>query len=550
MGHGQSGRALKLLGVSRALLKDCLESVPDLIRFERWDELLLTFQHALGFASSRADGIALQNAMREVPLARRADRAWRRVAARAAYRGGDVKSCEELLAVIEGLPQLEAFRAWVCRERGDHEAALRFCEAAVDSEDQDVVLRVKPVAAVMLRRADWREVFAASLGCLQGRQRGLTLVEFGAFLTYHGEDAAARSAYAESLALLRGDTHFVAHLQYNMAIACLRLDLLDAALEHATLATQHAAHPDGSRLRGRAWSGLGAAGRARGEWPRALHSYANAVRFSTDADDRIQAWRGLACTLRVTGHAAEALTELYEVVKFDPHFNRVWADIAAAKLQTGDRRGALEALEQLGDTALREEGGRVAVVQAELMRTSNRPEQALQTLRAAQIPASVEREERLCFPELFAQHDPGLQPMRVRLILDGSVRVVINDLELTPPLTHREASLLACLVHAQGSLTAERVLDGLEIPGSTERLRSQALSRIRGDLCIALGWTKAISLERARRVYRLDPNVQWDAIYPTMARADAFCDGLNDPWVTDWRHERLLGFASTTIDSK
>ena len=83
--------------------------MPDLIRFERWDELLLTFQHALGFASSRADGIALQNAMREVPLARRADRVWRRVAARAAYRGGDVKSCEELLAVIEGLPQLEAF---------------------------------------------------------------------------------------------------------------------------------------------------------------------------------------------------------------------------------------------------------------------------------------------------------------------------------------------------------------------------------------------------------------------------------------------------------
>lgn len=530
----------------RAPILSHLESVPDLIRFKRWDHLLVTFRQALALASSRADGIEVQHAMRTVPLELRATAHWRRLAARAAYRGGDLVSCAEVVKLAADEPRLLAFRAWVLAEQEDFQGALELSAAALQGDDEDVALRVRAFANAKLQNPDWLAVYADSLARLNGRQRGLSLLELGAFQSFRGDSAAARSAYAEALTELREDRHFAAQLHYNLAIACLRLDLPDEALGQAEQSRRHADHPDGSRFRGRSWSGLGAAQRARGELPRSLHAYRNAVALSSDADDRIQAWRGLARTLRVVGRVPEALTELYEVVKFDASFVRVWSDIAAAKLQNNDSLGALEALETLGAAGFEEECQRATIVRAELARRAGheaprafRPANRGKALLEAQVAASLIRDERFCFPELFASTGHFFEtakPMRLRVSMDGPVRVYIGDRELPEPLTKREAAVLTCLAHAQGSLTTERLLDAVTtIGGSTQRLRAQTLSRVAGELRASLGWPEAITVERSRSVYRLDPRIIWETVYPAPDRADAFCDGLNDRWVEEWR---------------
>jgi tetratricopeptide (TPR) repeat protein len=528
------------VGVARSVLVQTLESVADLVRYERWEGLLTAFRQALNLTVTRADGVVVAQAMNRVPMERRALPEWRRLAARVAYRSGDVTSGEALLDAVGDAPGLEAFRAWVHLERGRYEAALHSADAAL--EDVDVALRVRPYAVAMLRRADWAEVFEASLAKLEGRQRGLTLMSYGAFLSYHGRDAEARSAYAESLALLREDVFFVAQVEYNLAVACLRLDLPDQALTHALRATRSAASLDGSRFRGRAWSGLGAVQRAREEWPRALQSYENAVRLASDGDDRVQAWRGLAMQQRIARQVPEALTTLYEVVHFDPGFTRVHADLAAAKLQNGDAHGALQTLEHLGDTSYTEENARVLVVRAELERRAGKAARALEYLYSPLLTPAVRRDERWCFPELFAlvgEDCARLPPMRVRVSMDGAVRVFINELELSPALRQRESSLVACLVEARGQLSAERLIDALELPGRNERLRSQTLHRVAKSLRDALGWDASVTVERSKRVYRLDKNIVWQSTYPEPERSDAFCDGLHDRWVEEWRHARL-----------
>jgi hypothetical protein len=272
--------------------------------------------------------------------------------------------------------------------------------------------------------------------------------------------------------------------------------------------------------------------------PRSLHAYQKAVALSSEADDRIQAWRGLASTLRVCGRVPEALTELYEVVKFDRGFVRVWADVAAAKLQNRDVIGAREALSMFTETVYEEECQRAAIVRAELARLAG-DDAARDVIFETKISVALMREERFCFPELFALLGYSVQTpeqMRLNISMDGPVRVFIGERELPAPLTKREAAVLACLVHARGSLTTERLLDAVTtIGGSTERLRAQTLSRVAGELRSSLGWPEAVTVERSRSVYRLDPSVRWEAVYPTADRTDAFCDGLNDRFVEEWR---------------
>ncbi len=527
--------------VPRTPIIDHLETVPDLIRFKRWDHLLVTFRQALLLASSRADGIEVQRAMRAVPLELRASAQWRRLAARAAYRSGDALSCAEIVGALIDEPLLIAFRAWVLAEREDFQGAFSLSQTALNGDDADVALRVRAFANAKLQNADWLAVYADVLPRLNGRQRGLSLVELGAFQSFKGDNAAARSAYAEALTELRGDQYFAAQLHYNLAIACLRLDLPDEALGHAEQSRRHADHPDGWRFRGRSWSGLGAVQRARGEWPRSLHAYRNAVAFSSEADDRIQSWRGLACTLRVCGRVPEALTELYEVVKFDQRFTRVWADIAAAKLQNRDVTGARAALVAFHGDGFEEECQRAAIVRAELERLAGH-ESARARLLEAGVSAALMREERFCFPQLFALLGYAVQtptPMRLRVSMDGAVRVSIGQRELSALLTRRETAVLACLVHGHGSMTTERLLDAVTtIGGSSQRLRAQTLSRVAGELRVSLGWPEAVTVERSRSVYRLDPQVAWHAVYPQPDRADVFCDGLNDRWVEEWRQSQ------------
>jgi tetratricopeptide (TPR) repeat protein len=513
--------------MARGALADCLESVSDLLLIQNWEGLRRTLRQALSLVKDRRDGLELQDAMLKVPLRVKAAPAWRRMVARTAYRSGDVSACTELLEVSDGEPFLTPFRAWVVLE-------------GADVEDADVALRVRCFALAQLNYPDWPAAYEESLRLLTGRQRGLALLEFGAFRTFSGDDAAARSCYAQALSVLRDDKHFAAQLNYNIAVACLRLELLDDALRYAAASREAASHQDGARFAARSWSGLGAVQRARGEWQRALHSYDKAVVQATDADDRMQAWRGQARTWRVVGKADAALAVLYEADEFKPNHPALHVDIAAAKLQLGDLRGAQEALQTATSAIHAEDRARAMLLEAELARRAGDETLARTLLQGLELTRTWAREERLCFPALFALLGESPQqrsPMRVCVVMDGAVRVSINDCALIGSLGTREASLLARLVMAGVPLTTERLIEDLDVGGRDPRQRSQALNRAKKQLCEALGWKNAICVTRG--VYALDETVQWKYQLPASERIDAFCDGLYDPWVLEWREARL-----------
>ena len=516
-----------------------------MLLIQNWEGLRRTLHQALSFVNDRRDGLELQSAMLRVPLHVKVTPDWRRMVARAAYRSGDLKACLELLKGSEGAPLLTPFRAWVTLEEAGYEEALKLSEAALEgtdaeSEDADVALRVRCFALAQLGRPEWASAYEQSLRLLTGRQRGLALLEFGAFRTLSGDDAAARSCYAQALGVLRDDRYFAAQLNYNMAVACLRLELLDDALRYATASRDAALHEDGARFAARSWSGLGAVQRAREEWPRALHSYEKAVLQATDADDRMQAWRGQAQTLRVTGKADAALVTLYEANEFKPDHDALRVDIAAAKLQLGDLRGAQATLETAQKARHAEDQARATLLRAELARCAGDEPLAFNLLNGLELTRTWAREERWCFPALFALLNEKPQPplpMRVCVVMDGAVRVSINDCLLNGGLGNREASLLARLVTASVPLTTERLLEDLQVSGRDSRRRSQSLSRVKQQLCEALGWKTAVGVTRG--VYALDETVSWALELPVLTQSDAFCDGLYDPWVLEWRQARL-----------
>lgn len=529
--------------MARGALADCLESVTPLLLIQNWDGLRRTLSQALLLVKDRRDGLELQDAMRLVPLSVKATPAWRRMTARAAYRSGDLTACLELLQNSEGSPSLMPFRAWVAAEMHRFDQALQLSDAVLtdtDADDADIAVRVRCFALARLNRPEWPAAYEQSLLFLTGRQRGLALLEFGAFRTLSGDDAAARSCYAQALGVLRDDKHFTAQLNYNMAVACLRLELLDDALRYALASRDAASFDDGARFAARSWSGLGAVQRSRGEWPRALHAYDNAVLQATDPDDRMQAWRGLAQTLRTLGKADAALAVLYEAHEFQPDHGALHIDIAAAKLQLGDLNGARAALQAASDADPAEDHARAALLTAELARCAGDEVLAVESLNGLELTRTWAREERLCFPALFALlgEAPRQRPrMRVCVMMDGAVRVSINDGPLIGNFGTREASLLARLVMANVPLTMERLLEDLEVSGRDARRRSQTLSRTKQRLCEALGWKTAVRVTRG--VYALDDGVTWMHQLPVLERSDAFCDGLYDPWVLEWREARL-----------
>lgn len=529
--------------MARGALADCLESVTDLLLIQHWEGLRRTLHQALCLVNNRRDGLELQSAMLRVPLSVKVTPDWRRMVARAAYRSGDSKACLELLEASERAPFLMAFRAWVALEMERFDQALQLSQAVLegtDGEDADIALRVRCFALAQLNRPGWPAAYEQSLPLLTGRQRGLALLEFGAFRTLSGDDAAARSCYAQALGVLREDKHFAAQLNYNTAVACLRLELLDDALRYAAASRDAASHEDGTRFAARSWSGLGAVQRARGEWPRALHSYDKAVLQASDADDRMQAWRGQARTLRAVGKADAALAVLYEAHAFKADHDALHVDIAAAKLQFGDLRGAEAALQAAKAAGHAEDHARVTLLRAELARCAGDETLALKLLGGLELTRTWAREERSCFPALFAllgETPQHRRAMRVCVLMDGAVRVSINDCPLIGSLGNREASLLARLVIAGMPLTTERLLEDLEVSGRDPRRRSQTLNRAKQQLCDALGWKTAVRVTRG--AYALDEAVSWTHQLPVLERSDAFCDGLYDPWVLEWRQARL-----------
>ncbi|NJK45070.1 MAG: tetratricopeptide repeat protein [Pleurocapsa sp. SU_196_0] len=275
----------------RSVFQGLLETVPGLVRLQDWGGALSTLRQALDRAETRAQCLRVFEVWCSVPSGVQTSEAWRVWSARILYRAGEPDRCRDFLELCGEDVRLEGFWAWVALP---FEERFRRGSAALDAgnleaRDASMVWRSRAMAAWCAGREDWRVAFDVALAQLEGRQRGLCFLELGAVLTKEGDDGAARAAYAHSLPLLETDRYWAAHVNYNIATTCLRLNQLEEAARHAQRAWVDAQSPEASGFRSRAWSGLGAVQRARRQMPRALWSYEQARVHATAKDDRVQA---------------------------------------------------------------------------------------------------------------------------------------------------------------------------------------------------------------------------------------------------------------------
>jgi tetratricopeptide (TPR) repeat protein len=465
--------------------------------------------------------------------------------ARVAYSAGLVDWCHDLCQQRPG--SLLAFEAWVCLMTEHHQQALVLANRVLGAEalatklesgDADVAWRVRARAMAQLKLEDWRAEFVLALTRLNGRARGLCLVEFGYFLTLENDQAAARSAYAEAFGLLKSDPHFAALTQLNLGIACLHLRDLTAALRAVMLARAQALLDPNNTYLSAAWSGLGAVYRARHEFPRALHAYTLALQKAVSAADRVDAGRGMAHTQRILNNLDAALSALYEASRFvNGQTQVVWVDLAAAKLQNNDLSGAQTGMQNLPGLSGEDEQ-RLWVLQAERLRRNAEDTAAKERLLLVDQTRLWFEEEATCFPELFGLIgvQARLEPMRVRVSADGPIRAWINGLSLDLNPKSLAASLLCLLVQEPAGLSFADALVSLEVPGATPAHRAKNLERAIGELRALLEWPA--SVQRVNRMLQLDssPLVQWLPLErPGDDRREAFCNGRLDPWVLEWR---------------
>ncbi|MBB6100015.1 tetratricopeptide (TPR) repeat protein [Deinobacterium chartae] len=510
-----------------------------LLEAEAWEPALLHLRQARQTLTGREEATRLYHICKAVPEAALERVEWAEELAWVAYRADAAELAER--AAARHPDELAAFAAWLLVQREAYAEALVQAERALQGRGAAVAWRMRAMARCRLGLPDWREAYLEAAQHMQRhateRDHGLCLLEYGAQLTYAGDNFAARSVYAEAISLLRADPYMLAYAYYNLGIACLRLYELHSAasaFEHALVEAQR---PKGQSMLSLAWRGLGSARRARGEFPRALHAYEESLRSATSAHGRIVALRGIGHTQRMAGQLDAALLTFYEALREarHPEQHSVYADIAAAKTQIGDRAGALEAAGRT-DTRDHEDAQRLRIVQAELQRQAGNVAEAAELLQGVDLTRLWAFEEARAFPALFALRDyavPPAEPMRVRVSADGAIRAWVNDVPVSLRPAALEASLLALLLWHGGSVSVERALDALDVPGSNERLRKQALSRAVVALRRALGWKTAVHADG--QLLTLDPGVIWSALeVPTPQRAQDFCAGRFDRWVTEW----------------
>ena len=318
-----------------------------LVRDSLWDTAFLHARLALEKVATSSQAGRLLQACEQVPAELRLTLPWAELLARLAFRANAPAVCA---VYTDAWPtELGALSAWVLMKRGDSLGALQASESALSGHLAGVAWRMRAWAMASLGHSVWEQAYRDVVGHNRGRQRGLCLLQLGAYLSLAGQQAESRTAYAEAGPYFRHDPELQANAAYNVGVACLRLRQLDAAERAFQEAMTAAARPQGLGMLARAWSGLGHVYRARAEYPRALHAYHTAQIKATEGDDVTQAGRGKAHTLRLMGQLDEALGTLYEALYRlgEPDAHALYADMAAVQVMLGDEVGAEASLERI-----------------------------------------------------------------------------------------------------------------------------------------------------------------------------------------------------------
>lgn len=520
--------------VPRSEFNALLDHTGSLLTGQLWSAMRLHASQALELAQNTWQAGRVLHLCVQVPEAVRLTPEWASLVAYAAFRANDAACCEAHLD--PHLAEHGALRAWLLMRADQADEALLQSEQGLVGPLTGVAWRMRAWAMASLQQPGWETAFHTAAEHNSGRQRGIALLQLGGYLSFSGREAEARSAYAEAAPYFEHDPELRATAVYNVGTACLRLSDFTAAERAYQEAMRWATRPEGASMVSRAWSGLGHLYRAIYEWPRALHAYAVAQTKATELDDVAQAWRGRAHTLRLARRHDEALITLHEgLARLGyPEQHGLYADLAALQVSLGDTSGAERSLHRIPE-GREEERQRASIVRAELARRAGDPARAAELLGTLTQGALWVTEETRLMPELFAllgQRASPVPPMRLHVSANGPVQASINNRALELRSNTPTASLLALLAWSGGSVAVQPVLDELTLVGRSARLRRQNLSRAVGELRAVLGWPEAVQTDG--RMLKLDRFLHLEPL-ALPARADHFCAGLDDPWISAWR---------------
>ncbi len=522
----------RLASVPRVPLADIGLSVHSLVASNQLDVARRTLEFASDAAKCFVEHEILAGLVEDLPGGLVRDPLWAGLFARVWCNARRAQPILERLNMAEAHgrahARLSVFRAWALVQTERFGDALNTLESVWDGLPEDLLglaWRVRGTCLGQLGRSDWLESFARARGLLRDRSLGLCLLEQGNQFELLGDGLSARRVYSEALALLSEDVYYTAWLHHNLGVSCTRAGLFHEAETHY-LEMQRLTRREGARtLRPVALLGLGLTRRAFGEWGRALEAYRAATRIAADGSDQRQAWRGLGHTLRLSGEPGLALEPLERAARLgasDLSGKDSWvhADLAAAHLMRSDDEAACDALEHTG-LVRGEDADRVRIVRAELRRRTGEANAAIHELEGLRFDAFWTREERDCFPQLFALGAamglPDVQPLSrptgilVEVCAIGLLEVKVNRRDVPLKPTGRAGEVLVLLLERDGQATVEDLLVRL-YPHQTSdrqerRRKTQALSVFVRELREALGWSGSVrSLGGA---YRLDPGANW-----------------------------------------
>jgi tetratricopeptide (TPR) repeat protein len=540
---------------------DLIESVQALLSGEQFEQAHHSLELMFKTARTQRQQLEVLQAIKLVPLeVQIGSEAWLLLCARAFCVAADLSGLRDFLEQVPGLELVvQPYRAWLALRSERFETALELGKSVVQAEGFELGLlwRIRGVALFELGGDGWREAFTQAKTVLTGISLGRCLLEEGVCEDQTGSENQARSIWAQALALLQHDPYYAAKLRYNIGLSCLR-NLLPEAETHFLEMERLSHRSEAREFRGRAMCGIAASRRALKEFERAAFTYQLAVNELNnelnDDDDRRQAHWGLGHTYRLMGRFTDALKEFdcaAKAVKTDRDLGTSWVfvSIAAIHAQTGNLTAAHLALERSGSLKnQREDALRAQVIRAELARQNTDLNLAIRELEHVPTETLLAREERTCFPALFAiaemtgRASGSSEPEPVRTLIHiqawGPCRVKVNGRAISLKSGGRAAELLALLAYNNGRLSSERILEAMyRLSADTDerRRKGQALWATANELRKALGWTSSISNEGG--VYHLDERAIWEIspadLRVAQPRTERFLDGVNSQWVLD-----------------
>lgn len=509
-------------------------------------QALVHFTAALKSARVRHAFLELHQTLLTVPLELRCQAAWIGLSLHSAFCARALEELEALLSETTDT-RWGIYRAWALVQRRASAEALELLDGSFDDLQPGLRQRLRGEALAQLGDPRCFEAFAEARLLLNGRALGLALNEEGTYRLQAGDFMTAQRLYAEALPLIRHDPYYHAWVKYNLGIAGLH-QLKPEAEQHFLEMQQLVQRSDAKGLQGRAWTGLAAFRRGQGEWARAEAAYRCALRLSTEADDLVQAWRGLGHTQRLAGRFDAALEAFFSARQISAALSQaVLVDLAALHVQCGDLSAARASLKAVSGELTLQNRERRWIVEAELERRAGSADAALKRLRGVQMHTLWVREERGCFPALFALLEsmgvatPASLPRNVQTTIEvkalGTLLVTVNARRVPIKATSKIGQLLVRLLETGGQDSLEGLIEALypqvAADRPSQRKAAQALSALVKELRVALGW--ADSVQSSGGAYVLDPNARW--LYDAQAAAPdgRFLEGHYNDWVQEKR---------------